>query len=400
LKKLDLNRSKLTTFKGFIKFLSRETKRETKRLFFRYLRSIELGKSYMDFRNLSYDKSYCSLRNNLVYYVNVAKKFNDYRFLTAVWLLEQRLGMYIESIEHEFESYNIHRALPTDIKVLPTEQSQDSLFLSIKESNKEGIGAGVLYLGMVIFLSQFFPKTTLVVEKRLLSVWQKSLIEYSNINVKPFPSQPLKENTYKTANISILKKLCIKKVEDIEFYLKQYFFLDSKKQKEYSYKYSKNPKLPIIGLTYKSSNPGKDSPDIKNWIWLIENFQANYLILQYGDISEDLEKFKIASKKSKSNIIYDSEIDLGGDLEEHFYQISTLDRLVCLASSTAFFATSIGIYASMIVDDRHTRQFPIFSKKTPWHPKLTVFHKNKREYNVVFNDILKDLKRSFQNDKT
>ena len=383
-------------FDSFSKFYARETIREIKRLVFRYLRSIELGKSYMDFRNYFADESFDSLRNNLTYYVNIAKKYNDYRFLTAIWLIEERLGLYTESIEHEYESYNIHRALSTDIQSLPKEISHEVLLLSLKESEKEGIGNGVLYLGMVIFLSNFFSRIILIVEKRLTSVWEKSLIGYKNIEVKSFPYESNKNHSLRTSNISILKKLCISKVEDIEIYSRTHFNIDSEKQEKYKKKYSKNSKLPIIGLTYKSTNPGKDSPGVENWIWLIENFRANYLILQYGDIVEDLEKFRVAARKSKSKIIYDSEVDLSGDLEEHFYQISVLDKLVCIASSVTYFASSLGVSASLISDDRHSRQFPILNNKTPWHPKLTIFHKNKKDYNIVFKDVLKDLQGKFQ----
>ena len=377
-------------------FIKRENNREIKRLFFKFFKSFNHGLLYLDCRNLIREKNFSALQNKIKSYIDSSISHKDYRFLYLIYSYELRLGRYVDSINHEFLGYKMHRSSTNDLVSLDDISKKDKLVIKLKEFDGQAVGSAISFFGLVKRLSSNFKNVYLFVEPRAILIWKRSLKNYRNIKILGYNSysyEVKRIGSYFFVNSTILKYLYIKDIEDIKISLDEKMVANIKKISELRKKYRKL-NLPIIGLVYKSSNTGKETPDIKFWKKIIENFQANYLILQIGAINNEVEAFQKSASKSKSYVVLDQSIDFKGDLDDHFSQISSIDALISMPSSLVPFSNALGTKSIVILDNLYTRNFPINESYSPWFPHATFFHKKDRDYSCVFDEVLEYLKKT------
>lgn len=345
--------------------------REKKRIILRFLRSFELGRAYWRFRYSLYFRNFSFLASEIESMWLLAYRYRDIRFMTSIWLYEERLGRYVESIKHEYASFVADRGDPSNLSTI----SHDSLiWLRIKEFDNEGIGNGVLCLGLVKQLSLRVSSISVEVDNRLLKLWRRTLAPHSNITVYGF-RECTKPAGFRVVNQTELKFLLLDARSEIHYtVLNNSFLVDQQVYHEVHRAMRQlNPELPVVGLVWKSKNPGKGSLRLDQLKRLISTFSATYVILQYGATQEEISVFDSYAKQSASSVHWGNR-NLSGDLDYHFAEIAAVDVVITIASSVAYFATALGVRSFVLVDQDYSRQFPIWGSETPWHPSSHIIH--------------------------
>ena len=380
----------LKSFSDGLKFLCVETARERKRIVLRYLQSFQLGNSYFHFRRQIVNGQYHAISERLDGYWSVASKAKDVRFMTAIWLIEERLGKYLTAIQHEYFSFIVDRGDSNNLRDIG---SNDRILVRLKESRKEGIGNGILFLGLVLELSESFESIVVLVDERLIKIWRRSLARYPKIEVVS-EVDFLALGDLKTINLTELKYLLIKNESKIvnvvshrQLTVDQQYFAMSQEFMKRGF-----DDLPLVGLVWRSSNRGKESPDFGQWLNVIKNFSAVYVLLQYGVDSDEVQAFEEVAQMSGSKI-YRGVEDLSGDLDKHFAEIAAVDVVLTIPSSVAYFATALGVESIILVDPGYSRQFPINSDFCPWHPKATIIRPPENGYKGSMRRALEVLQK-------
>jgi hypothetical protein len=367
-------------------FFCCESFKERKRLFLRLLKSKQLFMAGLRFRNLVSGQQFISLREEIGTFWTVAYKHRDSALMNQIWLYEERLGLYIEAIRHEYLSYQVTRGTPQDLS-LKTGHKHKNISIFLKEFAGAGVGNGILMLGLVTRAREIAENIHVVVDRRQITLWRKNLSPENGFRVYSFEEKcPPELEEMPRLNISSLKNYFVQTIADIGEVMKIKLQVGTEGRLQYRQRYYRQHRL-IVGLNYKSRNPGKDSPDLSHWCRLVTKVPATYILVQYDVSREEFSELSDAAVKSGSEVILDHSVSTEGDLYQFAVQLSALDLLVSIPSSASFYATALGVDALLILDDRHSRQFPIFSTETPWHPTTKLFHKGAGGYQDAFDKL-------------
>jgi hypothetical protein len=142
-------------------------------------------------------------------------------------------------------------------------------------------------------------------------------------------------------------------------------------------RYRLRPDGPIIGLAWGSSNSDKALPDLKSWAPLLGWPSANFVSLQYGDITSDLEVLRTLAG---APIICDDSIDQLVDLDGFAAQIASLDAVVTISNTTADMAGMLGGPTAHIRDDNLSSAIWPRSGPTAWYPGMIMLYKQRRPW--------------------
>lgn len=367
-------------------FFLHEPPKESRRLLIRLLKSRELFSVGLRFRNLISSRQFELLLKEIDYFWRVAYEYRDSSLMNQIWLYEERLGLYVKSIQHEYMSYSVTRATSKDFAFdKPSPNAEVSIFL--KEFSGTGVGNGILMFGLLQKARTLAKRCHVVVDQRQITLWRKNLLVENGFEVYSFEGEwPASLKKLPRLNISILKNHFVKSPQNIRDLMGSKLKVAEEDSVPYRKKYSRGRRL-IVGLNYKSRNSGKDSPSLAYWCRLVEKVPATYVLVQYDVQRGELTDFYGAAKKSGANIIFDPDVPTAGDLYEFAAQLSSLDLLVSIPSTASFYSTALGLTAFVVLDDRNSRQFPIFSNETPWHPTTKIFRKDHQGYEKTFDQI-------------
>ena len=145
-------------------------------------------------------------------------------------------------------------------------------------------------------------------------------------------------------------------------------------------RYETETAKPLIGLCWYSGHHGKLLPELFQWRNFIENTDALFVSLQYGDVSEDLKTF------GSDRVISDPSIDQMVDMDRFAAQVAALDGIITITATLAHVAGALGVPIVAIRDDWFRREWPVMSDRVPWYPNLRVVGKDGREWDVVLDE--------------
>lgn len=137
---------------------------------------------------------------------------------------------------------------------------------------------------------------------------------------------------------------------------------------------------PLVGISWGSRNKKKDLPDLQSWAPLLGWKQANFVSLQYGDITGDVE---LLQNLADERVIYDAEIDQLVDLDGFAAQVAALDAVVSISNTTIDMAGMLGVPTLHIRDDKASAVWPQ-SGPSPWYPDMIFLYQQGRPWPQVF----------------
>jgi hypothetical protein len=146
----------------------------------------------------------------------------------------------------------------------------------------------------------------------------------------------------------------------------------------------KTGRRPLVGISWMSINKNKDCPSIANWAEMMRFLAADFVSLQYGDVSQDVPAIR---SLSRSRFIFDNTVDSMLDLDRFAAQVSALDTVVSISNTTAHMAGALGVKIVVILDDKSHLPWPYYLRRSPWYPSATLIRRHRRSWPEVLDEV-------------
>ena len=265
--------------------------------------------------------------------------------------------------------------------------SNKHLCITFKEGDKQGLAIGLHMAGYISEVSKKAAKTQLIVEKRLVPIFLRTL---PNVKVLPYPEKcdSYTDQLVTSNMVNLWQNLGTsdKQIRSRFTPLKN----DKIKSGEIREQYLSSSKIkrPLVGISWHSSHFGKDLPDIHHWLNFICSFDCIFVNIQYGNIKSDVLHFKNALQE---RFINDSSVNQLISMDDFCNQLGALDAVVTISNTGAHLSSAMGIPTIVLRDDWFRRAWPVLNSKTPWYPNTITIGKDGRQWADVFTDVQQTL---------
>lgn len=173
-----------------------------------------------------------------------------------------------------------------------------------------------------------------------------------------------------------------------------YLTTDSYKQKNWEQRFRQLGGSLKVGISWKG---GKDKEVRKkrstllteNWLSLLKVRGVNFINLQYGDCSEELQE----AERQLDIKIYDwDDADPLIDLDNFAAQVAALDLVISIDNSTVHMAGSLGIPTWTLLPYSADWRWQRDRSDTPWYPSVRLLRQSAiGDWNTVFKVATKQL---------
>jgi hypothetical protein len=141
---------------------------------------------------------------------------------------------------------------------------------------------------------------------------------------------------------------------------------------------------PLIGISWSSTNDGKEIPSVADWSGFLASLDATFVSLQYGDVAVDVATLREASGHA---LIVDESVDALTDLDLYAAQVASCDAVVTISNTAAHMAGAVGVPTFLIYDNPLRLIWPVDSESIAWYPHMTVLRRKGREWSAVLADV-------------
>lgn len=264
-----------------------------------------------------------------------------------------------------------------------------TLVVRFMESEKQGLAIGLNMTGYVQAAQNRAGHCVLIVEKRLVPIFQRTL---PGVEVRPYPCQPVAKAGTRlvTANALLLKFFLGCSVDLVQRRFSPLAF-DRNLAAAFRNSYRGSSKLPVVGISWWSSHHGKDLPCIQNWVRLMEALPAIYVSMQYDPPTSDLAALRAVGN---SKFVEDDSVDQMQDMDRFSAQMGAVDFFISVSNTGAHLAGGLGVRTFVIRDDWFRRGWPVLSDRTPWYPNTQVVGRDGGSWDDVFELIRKAIQVS------
>jgi tetratricopeptide (TPR) repeat protein len=266
---------------------------------------------------------------------------------------------------------------------------QEDKILIVKE---QGIGDEILYSTMYPEALRYFSNIQIEVEKRLLTIFQKS---YGN-EEKFLPAFSISNDKEKLKDIkkvifsASLARLFRNSKES--FPKKNILKTDDKIFNKIKIKLEKISKNKKVGISWKSKRVffgEAKSIDLSFFSSIFNNKSLTFINLQYGEVDEDILRLK---KDYNIEIINLKEIDLFNDFEATSSLLKNLDLFISVSNSTAHLAGALNV-ETLLIKPKANAIFHYWnqpSDSTPWYPSIKLIEQTDNNEKMIkeINKIL------------
>ncbi len=137
---------------------------------------------------------------------------------------------------------------------------------------------------------------------------------------------------------------------------------------------------PTIGISWQGGIDSRArsarSIPLEAWSELIGSTNANFVNLQYGDHSAEIERFNANATNRVTSL---DEIDPLTDMDEFAALVGALDHVLSIDNSTVFVAGAIGTPVTVMLPGSGEWRWMTDSATSPWCPGATLLRKAYRD---------------------
>ena len=262
---------------------------------------------------------------------------------------------------------------------------------------EQGVGDQIMFASLLPKLQQQTNRAVVVIEYRLLSVFQRSFCDIRLLIAKARPHLQLLEGSIDFQ--SPIGSLAQWFISDEESFPKHQAYLKacSKKTQKYRVKYRQLAagKL-LVGISWKSTRAHKDFGQLKStclrqWTGLISQEDCLFINLQYGDVKGEICEF---SNQTGISIYQDEEIDSLQSLDDFAAQVAAIDLVISTSNTTVHVAGALGKPVWTLLHYAPDWKWQLDRLDTPWYPSMTLYRQpTVGDWDSVFQKVQHDLKR-------
>ena len=251
---------------------------------------------------------------------------------------------------------------------------------------EQGIGDQILYGSMLNELRNFPQKKIISVTKKLIPLFQRSFPDYQIVDKKEVLSDELYDEHVPIGSIGKFLR------EDVDSFKKAtYPYLVnnlSQTQQIKSLPQFKGKK--VCGIAWRSSNKkvGRDkSISLIDLLPILSNYDMQYVNLQYGDTTEDVENLK---KIYQPALYAVPEIDTFDDIDGVVSIMSACDLIITTSNTTAHLAGALNKETLLLIP-RNIGKFWYWQGiegVSLWYPSIRIFQQQKQgDWAAPINEI-------------
>jgi hypothetical protein len=355
----------------------------------RFFKSPALAFRHLQFQRAMKRCDWPALRAMLRPLAGAARSARDHRMLSelgyaALRLEEPQLGAQLLHASRDLAG----KIAPTDWR--NTDIRDATLIVQVMETANQGVAMGMAYAGRIAAAAEQAARTVIVVESRMVPLFSRTL---PNATVLPFGADlaPFKAGKFVTATTNDVD---VALDYDGAAIVKSFrpLIADPSRSRALREKYRGSRAVPLIGLSWSSTHFGKDLPALAQWARLVRDVPAQFISLQYGDVSTDLALLN----EGATRVIVDPDIDQMRDMDAFAAQIDALDLVVTISNSAAHLTGALGKPFILVRDDLFRRNWSYLSRAVPWYPSAVVIGKDGRRWEDAFEEIIAAAKRMIQ----
>jgi tetratricopeptide (TPR) repeat protein len=274
---------------------------------------------------------------------------------------------------------NNFERIPLDGLVLWTGEKGKNLVVW----QEQGIGDQMLFSSMFIELAVDCENLTIICDKRLIPVFERSfdpkitfVDDPHSINTKFFDYQlPMGSlgRFYRYDKIAFSKQ-------------KRNYLKPSEKRRSFFKKKLDFPGKKLIGVSWKSSNSSNEkskSIALAQIVGALTGDDVVFVNLQYGNVSDEILSLNI------KNFLIFEEIDKTEQIDDLFALTAACDEVVTIANVTAHIAGSLGVKTKVLVNTSVGWRWHEKAKVSAWHASCEIYRCDK---NGGWDDALEQLK--------
>ena len=265
--------------------------------------------------------------------------------------------------------------------------SDATLVISLAEKATPSVVAGVNSVGYLRAAAKRAAQTIIIVEPRMVPLFARTLPDIAVLPVGTDPT-PHARGRIVTAGMLDLQYILGFDADTIAR-LRMPLLADTDTSRALRQAYLRGRDVPLIGISWWSSHTGKDLPSSTEWRGLIENIPAQFVSLQYGDVSGEIRKL---SGDNPDRLIVDPGIDQLKEMDRFASQLAALDLVISISNSGAHLAGALGQPMILVRDDLFRRIWPYLSRSAPWYSQTTVIGKDGRPWTEAFTEITETAK--------
>jgi len=233
---------------------------------------------------------------------------------------------------------------------------------------EQGIGDEVMFASIFNDVKKDVTRLIVKIDLRLIDIYERSFPSIKFIS----SNEDVNEQEYDYhLPIGSLPKFYRNDLNDFndknDCYLKTNKIIDDMLNNEFE-KYKNKRK---IGVSWKSKNPLsglKRSAELEDLLKYINDTEAVYVNLQYGEVDEEMA----AIKKKGLNIINISKIDNMKNIDGLLSVINMCDEVISIDNSTVHFAGAIGKKTEVLMHQSADFRWEIQGNTTKWYKSLTL----------------------------
>ena len=260
---------------------------------------------------------------------------------------------------------------------------------------EQGIGDQILYSSMLNDLNALNIKITISTNKKLIPIFQRSFPELKVID----ETVNYSANNYDVhIPIGGLGKIFRGTIDKIQNARSNYLLDNPIKTNSIKIRIQKNNKI-NCGVSWFSTNEiiGSDkSIPIQKFQKLFELQDINFINLQYGDISQDLDLIKKVSSVSIESI---KDIDLYNDVDGLLSIIKACDIVITISNTTAHLSGALGKETLLLLPFSTGKlwYWNDLNGRSLWYPSVKIFKQNTQgNWDSVIEDIKKYMEKKIE----
>jgi hypothetical protein len=332
--------------------------------------------AYARYRAAVRRHDWARLRAMLPELSRVALRSQDRRFLTELGQAAMRLDDPQRGVELQ------HAARESFATAWNGESFDGTLVVRMMDTQSQGVAVGVPLCGYVRLAATRAARTILVVERRMVPLFQRTLPEVTVVAYDTDLTPHIRGPAYDVDIHNLRVVFGFDKAAIARHHVP--LAADVAEARVLRERYARGRDLPLIGISWWSSHYGKDLPSLRDWAQLIETLPAQYVSLQYGDVADDIA---ILRGNNPDRLLVDETVDQMRDMNRFASQIAALDLVISISNSGAHLAGALGQKMILVRDDLFRRIWPYLSRDVPWYPRTVVIGKDGRPWDAAFEDI-------------
>jgi tetratricopeptide (TPR) repeat protein len=253
---------------------------------------------------------------------------------------------------------------PQTIKPLWNGEKEGILFLW----PEQGIGDEVMFASIFNDLKRGVGKLIIKIDLRLMEIYKRSFPNITFILSKDNLNEYLFDYHLP---IGSLPKFYRNELTDFDASNSGFLLTNEIIDKEVKNRLSKYANKRKIGVSWRSKNPLsglKRSISLADIIAYINDEEAVFINLQYGDVNEEISELQ----RSGIEIINISEIDNMKNIDGLLSIINGCDEVVSIDNSTVHFAGAIGKKTQVLMHESADFRWEMQGETTKWYKSLSL----------------------------